>query len=624
MFSKLKRSNSDDGVIREIAVEPSSNLEKYLEHYVGLTNPGYAVLVIGDWGTGKTHQVRKALPDTHAVYVSLFGLKTSDEIEAQILAAMFPGRQALKKLITELDLASLNLGPLGNIGTGGALSALGKYFAKILISNKKTIIFDDLERCRASIGVTLGVISRYLDQHGCRLVVIAHDEKIQSAFNESKEKVIGQTIKITPDSKSAFDRFRGELLKNSPEKRLSELAIIRDAEEIVFKIFQDSGISSLRILRHLLKNIRRLISCLSFEQKREKRAFATAIKLFAVFSIFARAGQLSQRDLLNRNPYSLVDIKNGASVGIMEVQRKYPEIELHDTTLSNATLCEMIFNGHFEPTAIQEDVSRSPYLFSLNDYPSWLFLINWRSLSDKDLEEATTRLHGDFSQFKLVDPGEILHSIAVRMFMAEKNVLPSSVRGEEEHGKKYIDDLLNLKKLPARTGGLDWDAPFARSYRGYTYYCEESYKENFKSVLEHLSKRMTDAFYQKKEEHIHLILDHVTHDPERLFSNLVNNRSGKTFFGNIAILNEIPTGEFVDAWLSSENANWRTIERALTERAKGAYRDPALEPERAWFVELTNELDRRSTSIERFAKIRIQEVITSLKQVVNSLSEQSS
>ena len=50
-----------------------SHLQDYLEYYCSLEVPQYAVLVTGDWGTGKTYQVRKILPKDKAYYVSLFG-----------------------------------------------------------------------------------------------------------------------------------------------------------------------------------------------------------------------------------------------------------------------------------------------------------------------------------------------------------------------------------------------------------------------------------------------------------------------------------------------------------------------------------------------------------------------
>ncbi|MEO1603432.1 MAG: P-loop NTPase fold protein, partial [Pseudomonadota bacterium] len=52
----------------------TTHLEEYLAHYQTLENPGYAVLVTGEWGSGKTHQIKQVIPDAERYYVSLFGI----------------------------------------------------------------------------------------------------------------------------------------------------------------------------------------------------------------------------------------------------------------------------------------------------------------------------------------------------------------------------------------------------------------------------------------------------------------------------------------------------------------------------------------------------------------------
>ncbi|WP_420169959.1 P-loop NTPase fold protein, partial [Morganella morganii] len=37
----------------------NSNLKNYLDYYTKLENPGYALLITGGWGSGKTYQINK-------------------------------------------------------------------------------------------------------------------------------------------------------------------------------------------------------------------------------------------------------------------------------------------------------------------------------------------------------------------------------------------------------------------------------------------------------------------------------------------------------------------------------------------------------------------------------------
>jgi len=47
-----------------------SQLESYLDYYKSLSNPGYAVLITGAWGVGKTYQVKDALKANEFYYIS--------------------------------------------------------------------------------------------------------------------------------------------------------------------------------------------------------------------------------------------------------------------------------------------------------------------------------------------------------------------------------------------------------------------------------------------------------------------------------------------------------------------------------------------------------------------------
>lgn len=90
-----KETDKKVEVVTALAREPASHVDSYLAYYVGRLEPGYAVLVTGGWGSGKTHQIKQVLPHTHAYYVSLFGLDSPEAIEGQVFAAMYPGKALL-------------------------------------------------------------------------------------------------------------------------------------------------------------------------------------------------------------------------------------------------------------------------------------------------------------------------------------------------------------------------------------------------------------------------------------------------------------------------------------------------------------------------------------------------
>jgi hypothetical protein len=68
-----------------------THLNEYLAFFSCLDSPGYAVLVTGAWGTGKTFQVLDCIPKDERIYVSLYGVSTVEQIHAEVFAAAHPG-----------------------------------------------------------------------------------------------------------------------------------------------------------------------------------------------------------------------------------------------------------------------------------------------------------------------------------------------------------------------------------------------------------------------------------------------------------------------------------------------------------------------------------------------------
>ena len=159
--------NEKPAVVTTLAHNPETNLERYLAYYVSRLEPGYAVLVTGDWGTGKTFQVRKALPDERAHYVSLFGLNTPEVIEAQVYTKMHPGKAAARDVANKADAVNIQIPVIGGLSTGGLASAMIDVFIKTEIDNSRPLILDDLERCSVEINIILGLINSYVEHHGC-------------------------------------------------------------------------------------------------------------------------------------------------------------------------------------------------------------------------------------------------------------------------------------------------------------------------------------------------------------------------------------------------------------------------------------------------------------------------
>jgi hypothetical protein len=351
MFGMGKRTETarpaevtNDSLVTTLARPPVTHLEHYLAYYVTQLEPGYAVLVTGGWGSGKTHQIKSALPASHAYYVSLFGLNSPEEIEGQIFASMYPGKAAIQKIAEKVDSVSLDIPIMGSLGTGGLTSALASIFIKNEVNTSKPLVFDDLERSTVEIKVLLGLINRFVEHRMCRVIVIAHDSKIVQDFIEAKEKVFGQTLVVEPNVQEAFEAFVAKFA------RAGEPTKLKDLRGEILNVFRQSGTDSLRVLRHVVEDFGRMAVALEERHLVDQAAMQDLVRLFAACAIEVRHGRLDREGLTNRSErlsYHRVNANEAERPfqPIVEASLRYTSIDFGSTVLTDNVLIEMLIDG---------------------------------------------------------------------------------------------------------------------------------------------------------------------------------------------------------------------------------------------------------------------------------------
>lgn len=606
MVGFLNRNTDDANVVTTLAHEPRTHLEQYLAYYVGREEPGYAVLVTGAWGTGKTHQVTKALPADRAYYVSLFGLNSTEEIEAQVFAQMFPKQASLKKFTDRLSTLNLGVPGVGSLGVNGLTSVLASTFIKNAVDTSKPLIFDDLERCSVDNKKILGIINRYVEHHKCRVIVIAHDAKVVEDFNDAKEKVFGQTIAVEPNVDEAFEVFNALFRPHGAPDTLADLK-----GEIV-SIFKESGAHSLRVLRHVVEDVRRLATQLDQTHLQNHTAMVDLIRLFSALAIEYRTNALSKPDLKDRRNTVRGYELNAAGKGtpaepgpFVKAASKYKSVDLTSTLLNDRVLADMLVDGRFDPVLIRESLNASAYFLEKETAPPWQIVGGFDKLDDSVVTPAVDRMNEQFTKREVTESGELLHIVALKMMMATKQLTSETTREVADAAKHYIDDLLNSGRLPPRTPGLRWFEPFNGSYAGISYWMEESYKDAFQEVFDHLIAARGKALEQTFSDRIPALLEVVRTDGQKFFEQVCHTYDGTIEYDDIPILASVSATDFVDAWLASPKSGWYWIGRALQERntATGSY--PALQPEAAWFPEVVTEMMRRATNETGLTRLRI-------------------
>lgn len=182
---------------------------------------GYrSILIDGPWGCGKTYEIKKFLNNhkRKCVYVSVFGLETINEINAEIYRRSHKVSLFFKKSLNSISKVTAPIKYVGNITE--ALSYQLNNIDASKIKKFKIVILDDIERLSEAINYKdlVGYINRlFLSE--CRVVCIASLSSLQSETNKERlrdfqafrEKVFDGFICINNISTETLDSIFSDL-----------------------------------------------------------------------------------------------------------------------------------------------------------------------------------------------------------------------------------------------------------------------------------------------------------------------------------------------------------------------------------------------------------------------------
>lgn len=584
---------------------PSNNhLRDFLNYYIKLTSPGYAVLVTGAWGTGKTYQVRRIVPVNESLYVSLYGVSNVDQLHTEILAVAYPTFQKVDKV------AALAKG-MGQYAAafGNATNLIGAYLRKELKADK-TLILDDLERSKIPLQELLGVINSYVEHRGFRVIVIAHDRKITKNFRKIREKTFGQVISAHPQIGDAFAEFLKEVVSSQSKK------FIESYKKSIISIFEKSGEKSLRILRYVIKDLERLYETLTPEHLRNDSAMERLILIFTAFDVGVRSGELSAGDLRNRRDVEVgYYVKSMGGSGnqklppIMRVSKKYPEINLtSDMMLSDEVLESIFINGKFDRDEIRRSLNNSAHFLQPSDVPAWKVVINFDELDDVVVNRAVNLMDQQFNQREVTNSGELLHIFSLRLMMAEERISNNTIEEEVAACKAYIDDLRELNKLPPRSTDWRWKNEFSRAHDGLGYWVTEKTRAHFKVLWNYLISAREEVLKGKFGELVDDLIDKIKGDPKAAV-DMLGKGGGENSYASIPFLSNANPDRLVDAWFSLPKEQWRMIQSAFSDRYGQGQLQQELEDEIGWARTLYQELQRRASEASGLAELRIRRII---------------
>lgn len=299
-------------------------LVEIIDQYLKIES-NYAVLLTGEYGIGKTHFFKNELSNKicetplpsndqkkyHPIHISLFGLKSVEEIQSQIFIELY---SFLKE--TGLKLAfGIGKSIIRGYAKLKGLGDVNDFFADINVPKEKwlnynelVICIDDIDRKSGKLHLDeiLGFINSLVENLGAKVIIIANESEIKDLTSELREKVIGVTIHFKPDVLVVFNKIIEERYSSSYRIYYD---FLRQNEGYIVTVVQ-SNKNNFRNLIYFLEHFKLIFNSLEAKfqesedfiiQKEEKQKLILDFSL--AISIEFKLGKINTDNLLEIKSY---------------------------------------------------------------------------------------------------------------------------------------------------------------------------------------------------------------------------------------------------------------------------------------------------------------------------------
>ena len=237
----------------------NSEIKYRLEDYLESSKSRHAMLLYGEWGSGKSHFVRNDLkaylegldePVT-VIYTTAAGFTTPDDLMERIATAYInelasieesPDDSKRKKILNEVRKSGL--GFLKKLATeigdaSGTLPSLSdSAFLSLMLPKKALVIIDDMERRAFALShnndpdadyeefddALFSALCRLVEEHGHKVLLIANSRDAIPA--DIMEKLVWDRLEFKPDPAELVDHILVESIESFPQRLKIEEQII--------------------------------------------------------------------------------------------------------------------------------------------------------------------------------------------------------------------------------------------------------------------------------------------------------------------------------------------------------------------------------------------------------------
>lgn len=326
--------------------------------YVRSDYTDYAIMINGEWGSGKTHfwnnKIRKKIESLQlngkrytTIYMSLYGISNLEEISKKIFieTTQLMDKNLRKFMdaneqttIPEYAKTGIDMANFFGVTQNGDRVDYGEFFS----TDDKVLCFDDLERANVDVIDILGYINNFVEHDHIKTIIICNEkelstklkssnlemktfiatylldkqdelnksdkpmvekiqEKIEHVFDKAndyeriKEKLIGETFEYAPK----FDYIINGILmryENNPDL----IRFLRENTGFIISTFNKSGTRNLRILKHALNDFKKIFEMVNKSYPNTNHRVMQTMLIFTIaISFEIKAGKITKDKFIN-------------------------------------------------------------------------------------------------------------------------------------------------------------------------------------------------------------------------------------------------------------------------------------------------------------------------------------
>jgi hypothetical protein len=510
----------------------NQNTKEYLNYFIESNNPNFAVMLRGKWGAGKTYFIKgiieewnkkqvisKSEVNLKPIYISLNGLSKKEEIIESLKVQISPilyskGAKFASGILKGFFKSALKIDfdYDSDDKNDGSININFDPISIFKSSNEKIkghriLLFDDIERCKIPIDELYGYINDFVEHSECKVILISDEKKLEDEktidskskyeYPVFKEKIIGQTFEIRPDTKLAVDFFINSVSSDIKSNLL-------ESRDLIIKTFEISKKENLRVLQRAIYDYERLFKFVDLKLKKNEEKYKTLFSNYlGYFLIYFLEIKTGSKDISSFQQLSSTSEKEKNYTHYEEIVKIYSLI--HSSKLfTPSNLVDFISNGNYEH--LINEINNSSIYANGKKEKDWEKLWYWRLLDDDDFSILLKKVTDEYFKIKEFHITEILHITGILFTLIETGLYTDKTKVQVVNRAKLLIDKLDLSEFKDSRGfsSLTWGS----WQKGYS----SEKTEEFKSILNYTRRKLDKIKTEKSSQIIEDTFYGLTND----------------------------------------------------------------------------------------------------------------